>query len=417
MGNYRSMNMKKKRRIFNFLKKFVIFIVTLMIIVYGAVFLGHKVFFPMPYTSHPTISPLKGSGFNLDAASHKQPTSMKEYLPVLASQVKNYNLHLNNYWPNNPEKNQYVIAKQLNDKQAYLIAPNGKITKLNEKEFKSYNIHTLNTDGQWSQFKKNGISGAYITVSPDGLNNYYVFQKYYHLGTYDQFLSYSHELFHSITQNDWNSENKFGNIERNEHLEDISARRTRMLLQQELSSAISDKRNREDYIKKAVSTYINYKEKNKQDYINSGLYDRLEGTAFYYEIISGLYAGYPKQIHNNTDAYNALQVIFSDDNPAYRVTGSASEGYRIGGYSAILLDMLALQHKEDPNQWKLELEKDGNRTPMDMLADMYKDQELPRPTKIPTKKQYQKWIKESETIIPKITMVQRFFQLTYSILF
>lgn len=403
----------------NIFKKLIKGIVILGVIIYGTVFLGHRVFFKLPYSDKPTIKAINKEGYRLNAASHKQPKTMETYIKVLSSQVKNYNKHIEKYWTNNPEKNQYVIAKSLEEKEAYMISPEGKVNKLSKKEFDYYDINAIESDSQWQNFNKNGISGAYITVSPEGLKNYYVFQKYYHLGTYDQFLSYSHELFHSITQSKWVDAKgtKLTNKERKERLEDLEARRYRMLIQQQLAEAISDEENRETHIKEALATYKTYREKNKEDYKSTLLYDRLEGTAFYYEMTSALYAGYPEQIKNEKQMYEAVKIILENDPPAYRLTGAVAEGYRIGGYSGIILDLIAIDNKKDPMEWKKQIEKNGELTPLLILEEQYKDQKLPELKKIPSEKDYNKWIEETNKVDPKKSGIQNTFDILYSILY
>ncbi|WP_438905902.1 hypothetical protein, partial [Enterococcus sp. AZ150] len=398
--------MKIIKKMSRIVLKIFLVIICLVGIVYALVFVGHKVIFQPPFTAEPTIKPLEKDGFILDAASHEQPQTMEEYISILAQQTKAYNDHIDSYWPNNKEKNQYILAKSLDEDGAYLIAPNGDIKKMTASEFKEYNVSSINTEGQWAPFEKNGISGAYMAIHPKGLKNYYTFQKYYHLGTYDQFLSYSHELFHSLNQKEWSTEDNYPNMDRNDYLEDTESRRIRMLLQQQLALAISDENNREQHTQDAVATYLYYQEKKGND-DPSLLYDRLEGTAFYYELISALYAGYPDQINNQNDAYKALEVILADDNPAYRSTGATAEGYTVGGFAGILLDLKALDKNEDPNKWKETIEKNAWTTPMTLLADAYKDQSLPAVKSIPTEKKYEEWIAEVEKVAPSGSTPQK----------
>ena len=411
--------MKKTNYFFNFIKRFFLGVAVLIALVYGGVFLGHKVFFTIPFSDKPTIVALNKDGFLLDAASHEQPQTIEAYVEVLSRQVKNYNKHLDAYWPNNPQKNQYVIAKSLNEKESYLIAPDGVIKKMSKSEFDTYNVSSLNADGQWSPFKINGIEGAYLPISPEGLQNYYVFQKYYHLGTYDQFLSYSHELFHSITQKRWAGPTgiPYGNAERDERLDDSAARRTRMLLQQQLTAAIGDDSNREKHIKEAVSTYKAYRKNNKADYEAALLFDRIEGTAYYYELVSALYAAYPNQIKSQNDMYKALKLILANDRPAYRTTGVASEGYAIGGFASILLDLSAIENSKDPMQWKKEIEKDYYLTPMLILEKKYGDQLLPVSQPIPTQTEYDRWIAAKHEVAPEASRNSRIFSALYGLLF
>lgn len=398
------------------LKRIILTLILFIIAAYTIVFLGHKVFFKYPYSSTPTVESLGNKGFEFGVTTKKQPTTIEGYVKVVAQQMKHFNANFDNYWPDNPAVNQYLIVQASGKDSAYLITPKGEINNLTKEQFNKYNIPTtLNTGSQWAPFEAQGISGAYIKVPVESLTNYYEFQKYYHLGSYDQFLSYSHELFHSMTQVNF-ADNSFGNKERDPRLQDTKARKTRMLLMQQLAKAISEPSDRELYIKKAISTYKQYKEKSKEDYENSLLYDRLEGTAYYYELVSSLYAGYPEQIKTQEDVYRALEIILANDNPAYRTTSVDGEAYNIGGYAGILLDLQAIEKGDNPEKWKKDLIKDGELTPMIILERQNSDN-LPEPQAIPTDKEYEEWLAGKDKVTPSPTKVAVIFNLLYSIMF
>ncbi len=397
------------------LKKIVVVLILLVVALYIFVYLGKHYLFKEPYSTEPTIEVLGNGNFTFGAASRKQPKNMDEYVDVLSSQVKYFNKNFVTFWPNNPAINQYLIAKSSKEKGAYLIDPNGNIKKLSENEFSEYNFSSMNIAGQWQQFSHDGKSGAYVNVIPEELTNYYSFQKYEHLGTYDQFLSYSHELFHSITQNTWDDANLADN-NREERMDDSTARRTRMLLTQQLAEAISDPDNRDTLTKDAIATYKYYREVSKDDYEYSVLYDRLEGTAYYYELISSLYAGYPSEIKNKDDCFNALEIILANDNPAYRNTGLSSESYNIGGYSGILLDMIAEENNSDPNEWKKEIEKNGQLNPMILLENQV-GEDIPNPKEIPSESEYNEWIKGAHAVSPISSKMTNIVGLMYAILY
>lgn len=405
------------------MKKNIIRIVFILFAVialfYTIVFVGHKFVFRAPYSNVPTVKAISKNGFTFGAASIKQPTSFEEYVQVVSKQVTHYQKNIDSYWPNNPEKDQYLLVQNLNNKQSVMISPLGDIKKLSKKDFLEYNVGpTLNTDGQWSPFKKGDISGAYIGVIPDNLTNYYGFQRYEHLGTYDQFLSYSHELFHSITQEKWEgSQLEESNANRDERLEDSQARRYRMLLQIQLKEAISNKENREELTLAALKTYKTYQSDSTDDLSVSNLFDRIEGTAYYYELVSSLYAGYPEQITTQEDVYDALSALLSDDNPAYRNNGATSEGYSIGGFAGILLDIKAIKDGKDPDEWKIEIEQNKDVSPISLLEKEYADNSLPDQAAIPSENDYKNWIREYEAISPSSSKPTIIFNILYGILF
>ncbi len=413
--------MKKKRswkkRIINTL----ITIVSLIALVYLIVFVGHNLLFKLPYSDKPTVKPIAKDGMIFGAASITQPKNFDEYIEVLSEQIKHYNEHLDDYWPDSSLENQYVIAQNNKDKTAVLISPKGEVKPLSQSEFKSYNIPTpLNLEGQWSDFSANNLSGAYLSIFVDNLTNYYTFQHYEHLGTYDQFLAYSHELFHSVTQEKWHfDDNNLTHSSRDERMEDIEARRIRMLLQQQLSQAFcaETKEETDAHILAALRTYQTYQEKCPEDFEKSVLFDRLEGTAFYYELVSSLYAGYPDQIKTKNDLYKGLRIILANDNPAYRTTGLTSEGYKIGGYAGLILDTIMIEDGEDPNSWKKEIEMDSKLTPLALLEKRYSDKKLPEQTPIPSEEDYNNWLAEYDKISPKPSRTAVRFDIAYSLLF
>lgn len=410
---------KKKRKIW---KKILIFLISLVGILYLTVYVGHTFIFKESFSKIPTVDSIVKDGMKFGAASIEQPKTFDEYIEVLSSQMKNYNKHLEAYWPNNPVTDQYLIAQNSKNKKAVLINPKGEVSELSKSEFKSYGIpKPLNLEGQWASFSANGKSGAYISVFVDNLNNYYSFQKYEHLGTYDQFLSYSHELFHSITQEKWSDGGNLevANADKDERMEDSEARRTRMLLQQQLSQAFCSETEEEteQNILAALKTFEIYKTSSKEDFEKSVTFDRLEGTAYYYELVSSLYAAYPEQIKNQDDVYKGLKIILENDNPAYRASGLNSEGYTIGGYAGLVLDKVMLKQGEDPNEWKIEIEKDSTATPLTILEKKYADKTLPEQAAIPTEKEYRSWLEASDKISPSLSSQANLFSIAYGILF
>lgn len=410
---------KKKSRLKGFFKGLLYFIITFIILLYGGVFLGHKVFFPLPTSSHATVKPISNAQFDLGAASKKQPQTIPEYIKVLAQQVKSYNQKISDLWPQNKLVNQYVIAQDIKTKKIWLISPTGQTSAMSKAEFKKYHVATFAANGAWSPFSANGISGAYLAVDSEALNNYYGFQRYEHLGTYDPFITYAHELFHSLQQDDWQASKYHPTAtgDDEERDSDTKARTKRMLLIQQLALAISDSKNQEQHLKDAVATYNDYKVKNTTDFKASFDADRMEGTAYYYELKASLYAGYPSQIKNDQDVQAAISLLLKNDNPAYRASGAISEGYNVGGYAGILLDRLAISNGESPDKWKAELKSDGASSPMSILAAKFATNTLPQPQKSPSKHELKTWLAGAEKIQQRGSKVANIFNGIYSILF
>ena len=406
----------KKSPVKKFFKGLLIFVVALVALIYGGVFLGHRVFFKIPTSAQATIPVLENGNLRLGAASHKQPTTTEDYIKVLAQQVKTYNQKLPELWPDNNMSNQWVVAQDIKTKKAWSISPAGKVTKVSQKKLDSYQVSAFAVNGGWSQIDTPELSGAFLAIDPEALTNFYSFQRYEHLGTYDPFITYAHELFHGILQEDWPTP-QYLNAEKDERDEDTKARRKRMLLQQQLALAISEPQNQDAHIKDALATYQDYQQNDPKDFKATIYADRVEGSAYYYEFKASLYAGYPDQIKDEADVQAALTLLLTDDNPAYRASGAISEGYNVGAYAGILLDRLAQAKGESPDLWKKTLAEKGESSPLTLLAEQYSGESLPTPAKIPSEKQRQAWLAAADDIQQRGGAAENLFSLFYGILY
>lgn len=118
----------------------------------------------------------------------------------------------------------------------------------------------------------------------------------------------------------------------------------------------------------ALATYEDWKVQFPEDYKAAKEYDRMEGTAQYYEIVSSLYAAYPDQVNSeNIDDAIALLATRPD---IYVLHGVSSEAYMVGGFAGFLLDRL-----ED--DWKERLMADPQATPIEMLSQHFENETLP----------------------------------------
>jgi hypothetical protein len=97
----------------------------------------------------------------------------------------------------------------------------------------------------------------------------------------------------------------------------------------------------------------------------------MEGTAYYYELISCLYASYPEKI-NDRESLNRALALLATREDIYVVAGLVTEGYHIGGFACVLLDRF-----ED--DWQERLTADAEMTPIEMLSRRFADASLPAP--------------------------------------
>lgn len=65
--------------------------------------------------------------------------------------------------------------------------------------------------------------------------------------------------------------------------------------------------------------------------------DRIEGSAYYFEMITSLYSAYPNQIKTEHDLYEGLKLIAQNTNP-FEGIGLGIEGYWLSGWTGVLLD-------------------------------------------------------------------------------
>jgi len=353
-----------------FLKITLIIVVSLAVIVYGAVFLGHKVIFPLKFSNVPTIEAVTDGVFVFGPQAHAaQPKNITEYIPIFAEQLKRYNEIAPLLWPDNALVNQSAIVEGVKSKKFWLIEQDGTVKPLSKKEALGYGFSRNAYTGGFSFYE----GGAYLAVDEENLTNYLMWQQYLHLGAYDSILFLTHEGFHAIEQPKWKSPGVIYNRARSEFSENIPARAKRALLQSQLLKAAS-RPGDTGLILDALATYASWKEQFPDDYKNSIYFDRVEGTANYYELITGLYSAYPDQIKNLDDVSRALALLATRED-VYINHGLIGECYIVGAFSCVLLDRLQ-------SGWKEQLMNDPDATPVEMLLQYFRDETLPEPRQL-----------------------------------
>ena len=352
------------------LKVLLIVVVCFMALLYGGVFLGHKALFPVKTADAPTIEAVTNGTLTLGVQAHgTQPTEVEDYITVLAGQLKRYNEAAPSLWPNNALVNQSLIVEQIRKNNFWLIAPDGEVTALSKADALGRGISRMPYADGFSAFD----GGMYLAISKEDLTNCLVFQKYLHLGTYDAFITFAHEGFHSEEQPKWQEMSGIPNAARDEFTEKLPARAKRALLQKQLLKAVSEPGNTA-LILDALTTYADWKISFPEDYRNSVYFDRIEGTAYYFELISSLYAAYPGQIKNRADLDQAVSLLAARED-IYVEYGLVAEGYTAGGFACILLGRLE-------SDWQERLMNDPEATPIEMLLQHFKDEALPAPQQL-----------------------------------
>ncbi|MCL2050866.1 MAG: hypothetical protein FWG91_03905 [Lachnospiraceae bacterium] len=384
------------------IKVFLIIIASLAVIIYGGVFLGHKVFFTEETSNVPTIEAVANDKFILGVQAHPvHPATLDAFIPVLAEQLRRHNEIAPELWPGNPLVNQSLIVEGLRSKKFWLISPDGSVTPLKKDDALSYGFtRNAYVDG-FSFFD----GGMYYAYSDEDLTNYLKWQKYLHLGTHDASLFVTHEGFHR-TQSNWQVMNEVSNRGRNEFLENIPARAKRTLLQKQILAAVNNPGDKQ-LILEALATYADWKTQFPDDYHNSIYFERIEGTANYYEYVTGLYMGYPDQIKNSMDLDSALALLASRED-IYVGYGLIRECYTVSGFACVLLDRLE-------SDWKERLMDDPYATPIEMLYQHFINEPLPEPKQI-TQSEIDAVAEEIQKLNVSLVL-PRLFRLFYDILF
>lgn len=344
-----------------------------------AIYVGHKFIFPIPYSETATIPDIRQDGFCLGVDCQPAARTVETFIPVFANQVKSYNRIAPSLWPDNQVVDLAAAVQSIETGKAWLISPEGETSSLSTEELAKlcpvrpkYNIgfELCNSDGART---------VYLALSEEALGNVLEYQKYQYLGSYDLLLTYNHEMFHKLEQDkEWQSPQTIENRARDPMLDHPEARAERLLISQLLQEAVAAETHpqRDSLILQALSNYQYYKNTWPEDYQAAKYFDRIEGTAHYYEVVSSLYSAYPAQVHSVETLTQAQRLLAQSKNPKpYAEPGIVDESYVLGAWAGFLLD----QVQADNSQWKTEIMRDPDLTPLDILTQQYKGQALPSP--------------------------------------
>ena len=346
-------------------KILLISIVSLVAVLYIGVFLGHHVIFPENRSEVPTIEAVADGQFLFGPTAHSnQPTTVEEYILVLASHLSAYNSIAEEIWPGNALVDLSLIVEDVGRKQFYHIDYEGNAEQISKDEAMSFDIQRMPEVNGFSAFD----GGMYLAITEQDMTNYLNWQKYLHFGMYDPFLFFTHEGFHMEEQPKWSQMETISNMGRDEYMENIEARTLRYRLQCQLLEAVSHPDDTERILE-ALATYEYWKESFPEDFENSIYFDRIEGTAYYFELLTGLYAAYPDQIQDKESLDSALALLAIRDD-IYTGHGLISEAYYIGGFTGVLLDRVDAD-------WKQVLMDDGDATPISLLYSHFEGENLP----------------------------------------
>lgn len=342
----------------------------------GAIILSVCVIFAAGYAAAGAeTAPLTAemaAGFIFGKQAHAfHPETVDEFIPVFGEEVARYSQVAPLCWPDNAVAGKSAVLEDIDTNRFWLITPEGAVTELSEEEAEQMGISRREGPDDFSFYE----GGMYITVSDQSVKDQIGSDKP-HVGAYDSILWLTHEGFHKWEQGDkWNKPDpeNIPNSARDEFYLDIPARAKRNLLQKQLKRAVAEPGNAA-LILDAVATYEDYKIQNAGDYENALYFDRIEGIAKYFEVVSSLYIFYPDQISGKEDLERALAYLAREEN-SYISLGVISESYNVGMLACVLLDRV------DEN-WKERAMREPFITPLEILSSHYKAEILPEPKQL-----------------------------------
>lgn len=366
------------KKLLKFIKYTIYTLLSLFLIAMLTIFAGHKYIYPIPYSSTPTVEDIRNDEFCLGVGCHPHIETVEEFIPIFAQQIATHSRKAEKIWPDTKLGNLYALVQSIEHNKGWLISPQGDIEVVNKDKIVALAPNRPRYNIGFSHFANDTIEGVYLALSEKALNNYLEFQQYPHLGTYDLFITYTHEMFHMLEQDKrWAHPDEILNAGRNDRLGDVDARTKRTLLYQQILQAVTatDAATTDSLTLNLLATYKDYKNYYTEDYDNARYFDRTEGTAHYYELVSSLYSAYPMQVYSCEKLMRALQLLAENKNIYDDEVGLVNSSYHIGGWTCVLLDKLS----DDPNQWKQLIMEQGNTTPLDILEQLYADRPLPEP--------------------------------------
>lgn len=211
----------------------------------------------------------------------------------------------------------------MDDKKFWMVTPTGKVSDMTEKEALRYDIDPQPLSGWFMAFN-------------------------------------AHEIFHGTEQEGWASPNKHYNPDQNEYSKHTDARHIRLQLQEQLMAAYTNKSGKS--LAQALATY-RYDKKNYKATFEG---DRVEETAYYYEIRSSLFAGYPDKVNTMKQNNQAVRTLFKQNRLAYLDSGAYAETYNVGALASFILDWQADKQGISRDTWKKAMASD-KMNPMDYL--------------------------------------------------
>jgi hypothetical protein len=361
---------RKKGKIeFKFLFPVVLFFIPCVLLA------GIYIIYNTELKPQPSISTvvLENKDFQIGHASKVQPAILDEYISIVAPQIKRFNQHSDEFWPNSSFKDSVVYFITNDKRQAWKVEYDGSYKKINNvKSVPRFDsIMGYHMEFYYLKPEVHGEKGMVLVISLEDLLDQVTYEKYTHLGMYDPIITYIHEGFHIFTQGSshW-KEADISKAQREDAFDNLEARKLRTYSIKLLYKALQDESTRDSYVKQALRLYQTYKATFPEEYERVQYFERIEGSASYYEVVSCLQVSYPETI--NSTNYTDAVALWTTNRQAQDSVGASHEAYELGAVAGVLLDL----YYDDANDWKEKLENDPTVTPMGLLETLFTEEEL-----------------------------------------
>ena len=323
-----------------------------------------------------------------------QVRDIESYIPHLAEQIREFNRIAPVLWVDNPVVDVSFLMADSELERFWMINPDGYIEDLT---FEQATAHGFPEDMEFLLFTffEDG-SGIYMRFSDDVVTDEFAAERALlnpHRGGPFTMLTFGiHELFHHLEQGrhwaenmelpedmdafyeeffSWSEEDQeafmmqvqeaFPNLDREEFLENAEARAVRHTMLRQIFRALADLDD-EGLVLDLLATYEHYRTNFPEEHHMSVQWDRIEGTAQYFDVLAALMA-----VHfvafEDVDRAVAEFAVLADSQDSFIHYGLVKEGY-IMGWAGFLLNRYI-----EPSVWQQRFVDDTNATFLGILSE------------------------------------------------
>ena len=323
-----------------------------------------------------------------------QVRTAADFIPHLAEQIRAYNEIAPILWVNNPVLDISFLLADSGLEQFWLISPSGEIDEMTHEQAIAHGfppemeflLFTFFEDG----------SGVYLRFSDNVVTDEAAARvALLHPQTGDAFrmLAFGvHELFHHLVQEGsrwaenmempedldafyqefatWSEDEQaaffaqveaaFPNLDREEFLENTEARAVRHTMLRQIFRALAA--DDERLVLDLLATYEHYRTNFSDEHHKSVNWDRVEGTAQYFDVLAAIMAVHSVDF-SDVDRAVAELAVLADSQNSFMHYGLVKEGY-IMGWVGFLLNRYI-----EPSAWQQRMMDEPNATFLGILSE------------------------------------------------